>query len=173
LFFVISGFLITSILLASRGGSGYFRNFYARRFLRIFPLFYAVLFLRFMVWPALGMPLPPVLAASSHLFWLFGSNFVPTLTEPDPIEVAWLLAVEEQFYLVWPLLIFGLPTRWVPGLLVGVLALGVGLRAQAVLGGVSPEVIYHATYYRLDGLAVGALLATIVRDPRRAVRLRA
>src|SRR5262249_33213034 len=53
------------------------------------------------------------------------------------------------------------------------LALGVGLRAQAVLGGVSPEVIYHATYYRLDGLAVGALLATIVRDPRRAVRLRA
>jgi peptidoglycan/LPS O-acetylase OafA/YrhL len=176
LFFVISGFLITALLLEARGKEGYFRNFYARRFLRIFPLFYAVLAVRFFVLPLLGEPLPPHVAQNAPMYWLYASNFVhgaADASDPfDLIDVSWSLAVEEQFYLVWPFLVMLLPRNWIPRFLVAILGLGIVLRIVALMWGATLEELYFATPLRLDGLAVGALVAVAVRTPDWHVHLR-
>ncbi len=77
LFFVLSGFLITGILLGSKNKPRYFRNFYARRALRIFPLYYVVLIALFLILPLLVKPSPLLEIARSHQIWLwtYTSNF--------------------------------------------------------------------------------------------------
>ncbi len=117
-FFVISGFLITGILLDNRSESSkpfVLRQFYARRFLRIFPLFYATLVIGF------------VLRADSlrqTLFWHAGylSNIYFYLWGwCGQLSHFWSLAVEEQFYLFWPLLMIFLPKRFLlPAILAGI-----------------------------------------------------
>jgi peptidoglycan/LPS O-acetylase OafA/YrhL len=112
LFFVLSGFLITGILFDSKSGSHYFRNFYIRRVLRIFPLYFGVLFLGLIVLPAF-FPLFRELYSTSireqGWLWLFGTNvylsIVNTWSLPG-FEHFWSLAVEEHYYLFWPLLLF-------------------------------------------------------------------
>jgi peptidoglycan/LPS O-acetylase OafA/YrhL len=112
LFFVLSGFLITGILLDSKGHPLYFRSFYARRALRIFPLYYAALFLFFVV-PRAIPSVPATYSFAWHdqrWFWFYLGNFHPL--GPDAkqfIGQFWSLAIEEQFYLVWPLLIWLTP----------------------------------------------------------------
>jgi len=108
LFFVLSGFLITGNLLDTRGSQNYFSNFYARRSLRILPLYYGTLVLFFVVLPMLGA-MPDALTTTAHRqwsLWLFVSNW----TDPSNGGVLgflhfWSLAIEEQFYLVWPLIV--------------------------------------------------------------------
>lgn len=94
LFFVLSGFLITRILAESRGARNYFRVFYVRRFLRIFPLYYASLLLLVVLFG--------VGARESAWYWLYASNVRMTLDgwPAAPISHFWSLAVEEQYYLV-------------------------------------------------------------------------
>ena len=106
LFFVLSGFLITWGLLESRDTENYFRNFYARRVLRIFPLYYLMLILTFLVLPALNF-YPKTIADDAPCqwwLWLFLSNWSqPYGICGNSLPHFWSLAVEEQFYLVWPL----------------------------------------------------------------------
>jgi len=109
LFFVLSGFLITRILLETRDSPHYFSSFYSRRALRIFPLYYATLIFLFLLLPALGQT-PALLAEDmplSRQIWLW--TYLSNWTGPRgfgggsaPVFHFWSLAVEEQFYLLFP-----------------------------------------------------------------------
>jgi peptidoglycan/LPS O-acetylase OafA/YrhL len=134
LFFVLSGFLITGILLDSREKPGYFKNFLARRTLRIFPLYYFFLLLTLVLLPplmqTLGHPLPEV--QHQPWFWLYGANYLwltGAFNPPEYLGITWSLAVEEQFYLVWP----GRSTPLFSALGYSLLAVGLaGLLAQVI-----------------------------------------
>jgi peptidoglycan/LPS O-acetylase OafA/YrhL len=167
LFFVLSGFLITGILLDTKGTEGYFRNFYARRCLRIWPLYYAALFFMFVIVPVLRpAEAHTVFEARSLPWWgylVFLQNFlVPIPTSATGLlGVTWSLAVEEQFYLVWPLVVrFTRETR-LRNIAIAVICLSPGLRYYLSLHQVN---IYSNTFCRLDGLMAGALLAIFLRS---------
>ena len=114
LFFVLSGFLITGILLDARGKQNALKVFYFRRVLRIFPLYYAYLIVAFLVLPAFH--------AASHVtysnqwwFWFYCQNIQATFAASFPTTGPghfWSLAVEEHFYLIWPFIVLRLsPAR--------------------------------------------------------------
>jgi peptidoglycan/LPS O-acetylase OafA/YrhL len=172
LFFVLSGFLITGILLDTRGSERYFSTFYGRRFLRIFPLYYLVLFIALVVLPEFpaaqavlegdtGQAEPP----PQWPYWLYLTNF--SIAQRGWlhgwVDVGWTLAIEEQFYLVWPLLIWLCPLRTV-ALLCGVLLVGEPIaRIFARTTDMAALPIFVLTSFRLDGFATGALLAMAQR----------
>lgn len=166
LFFVLSGFLITRILAETRGASNYFRVFYARRFLRIFPLYYVSLLLLVLLFR--------VGAGESAWYWLYASNVKVTLDgwPAAPLSHFWSLAVEEQYYLVWPLVVSLLPRRALVALCAVLVLLVPAARVAGYLGGVPDVGLYVLTPFRLDGLAAGSLLALVVPGlaaPRRYV----
>ena len=155
LFFVLSGFLITGILLKNREQSRYFSSFYARRILRIFPLYFCLLPFIFLLAAFYGGGWP----ADSGYDILYLSNVYNAL-HGWPSRFAahlWSLSVEEQFYIVWPLMIFITPSRWTGAFLLGATTLLIVLRVFASEHGTATA-IYNL--YHLDGLLLGALLAT-------------
>ncbi len=169
LVFVLSGFLITGILLDTRNSERYFTSFYARRFLRIFPLYYLVLFLAFVVLPKFPA-LHPMLAGQAELppqwpYWLYLTNFFIAGSGwvHGWVDISWSLAIEEQFYLVWPLVIWLCPPRAVPLICVAVLLAEPILRILARESGMQALPIFVLPWYRLDGLAMGSLLAVAQR----------
>lgn len=171
LFFVLSGLLITGILLDSRQSEGYFGNFYARRCLRIWPLYYAVLLFMFVIVPVLRpSDAHAVFEARSAPWWaypVFLQNFlvpIPTLAT-GALGVTWSLAVEEQFYLVWPLVVRFCTAAQLRKIAISVICLSPLLRLYLSLHQVN---IYSNTFCRLDGLMAGALLALALRSPRFA-----
>ena len=161
LFFVLSGFLITGILVAARAEAehvGYprslvWRAFLYRRALRILPLAYVGLGVAWL----LGAP-----AMRALPWWYLGylSNALPVLHYPDRSGVGhfWSLAVEEHFYIVWPIVMLFVPTRlWRPLLLVlVVLACPIRILTANIW---DPTVAYESTWSRYDALALGGLLA--------------
>jgi peptidoglycan/LPS O-acetylase OafA/YrhL len=169
LFFVLSGFLITGILHDSKSGARYFRNFYARRALRIFPLYYGTLLAFFVVLPRMFPDSERIGAFQSNAFWhwTYLSNIRVAQAGWPPFDALghfWSLAVEEQFYLVWPavVLLFGrcrliqICLWCVCGALV--------IRSGLVLVGSQPAA-YVLTPARMDALAVGSVLALAARGP--------
>ena len=166
LFFVLSGFLITGILVDSRELPGYFRKFYMRRVLRIFPLYYGVLFLLLALTPVFhiqwhGIFIPLLLYLQNF------SQYNQYTYSPAPgltLNHLWSLAIEEQFYLLWPLLVFAARTR----IRVLRLALALGLCAllfrivlMAVWG--NAYAAHHSMPARADSLLLGATLAMLYR----------
>jgi peptidoglycan/LPS O-acetylase OafA/YrhL len=131
LFFVLSGFLITRILLSEKNKPAYFRNFYARRTLRIFPLYYGVLALQF--WVLLPIfPTPRILADAHYQGWLwaYGYNILTAVKGHFVFSSDWMwlghfwsLAVEEQFYVVWPFIVLALGRETLLKLCIGIVAL--------------------------------------------------
>jgi peptidoglycan/LPS O-acetylase OafA/YrhL len=109
LFFALSGFLITAALLDSQDGLHYFRNFYAKRALRILPLYYAVLLALLVVLPWFIAPRVPYSYEQQATLWLFVLNW--TQASPYGFGHFWSLAIEEQFYLLWPLVVWRLAPR--------------------------------------------------------------
>jgi peptidoglycan/LPS O-acetylase OafA/YrhL len=177
LFFVLSGFLITGLLLDSKGEPHYFRNFYTRRILRIFPLYYAVLAALFLLFP-LVRRLPPLLEmARSHQAWLwtYTTNFfiakAGTWDVLTYVNHFWSLAIEEHFYLLWPLVVFTFTSRTLERICVGVALAALVLRLALALRGVSELSISVLTPCRIDTLCIGALLALMVRRDRGAAPL--
>jgi len=169
LFFVLSGFLITGLLLDAKDGPHYFRNFYARRTLRIFPLYYMVLAALFLVLP-LFVALPPSLElARQHQLWLwtYTSNFyVASQSNWSSLTYVthfWSLAIEEHFYFLWPLVVFRVARGPLERICVGVIVCGLALRIGLALGGVSELAISVLTPCRVDTLCAGGLLAALVR----------
>lgn len=167
LFFVLSGFLITGILLDTKGRATYFHSFYIRRILRIFPLYYAIVVLILVVAPHFAWS--PAWAAAvreSHrwAYWLYVQNWMTASPGVDALSHTWSLAVEEQFYLVWPLVVWYLGRRGLTNLcLVAILGtpfIRLGLR----LAGAGPNPAYVFTISRWDALAAGALVALLMRD---------
>lgn len=172
LFFVLSGFLITGILLRSRRSSTYYRAFYARRVLRIFPLYYAVLVFFLIVVPRLG-----IFSAVNDLwqegsdrnglwFWLYLSNLRVAWTgawQHHALDITWSLAIEEHFYLLWPLVVRHCSERTLLRVCAATAVAALGLRVALVAVDAAPFVAYVLTPARLDTLATGAALAILVR----------
>jgi peptidoglycan/LPS O-acetylase OafA/YrhL len=173
LFFVLSGFLITGILYESANKQHFFRNFYMRRLLRIFPLYYGVLALAFFVAPLippLRGPTLDYLLDRQAWAWLYGVNIYLAGHEPwsfSYLNHFWSLSVEEHFYVFWPLVVFLLARR--PRMLIGVsLAISLGAMLARVVGllmGVSWWATVVLTPFKLDGLALGSFLAVMARQP--------
>ncbi len=159
-FFVLSGFLITSILLRQRGsasGGTLALRFYARRFVRLAPPFYLAIALAV----ALGI------SGMSDDWWVHGlylSNVLIVLREQwDGAGHFWTLAVEEQFYLLWFPAVVLTPRRWLLPIVLGCLFLAPGFRMLIVLG--ASEFINVLLPGQLDSLAAGALVAVAIRTP--------
>ena len=122
LFFVLSGFLITGILVDTAAQRNFFRNFYARRALRIFPLYYALLVVGFAVYPTFAPAIHAdrdwrLFLDGQWWFWSYLANIRLAAVGGAPMNFGhlWSVAIEEQFYLVWPLLLllaWRLGRRW-------------------------------------------------------------
>jgi peptidoglycan/LPS O-acetylase OafA/YrhL len=170
LFFVLSGFLITGILLDAKASPHFLRNFYVRRVLRIFPLYYGVLAFLFVVLPALPIPYPAGLAESArHQGWLwpYGTNLYLALHRAWALPYVshfWSLAVEEHFYLVWPFVVLLCTRAALLRVCIGVALTSLGLRYAFCLHGAGDVALVVLTPLRLDALAIGALLAVASRD---------
>jgi peptidoglycan/LPS O-acetylase OafA/YrhL len=167
LFFVLSGFLITGILYDSLQEQQFFRKFYMRRALRIFPLYYGVILLLLLLTPWLRIPWHGM--QWSLMAYLQNTNIAMPLYKfrPGPyisIDPMWSLAVEEQFYLVWPMVIFFVRKR--SSLLAICLVGGIAslvLRFELFQHGVIYDVVNRSILCRADGLLAGAALALLVR----------
>jgi peptidoglycan/LPS O-acetylase OafA/YrhL len=163
LFFVLSGFLITGILLDSRDRSGYYRRFYARRALRILPAYYLLL---------IGLA---VLRQASLSYLGLSSIYLANLTVlfgvPNDYGPLWSLAVEEHFYIVWPALVRRAKLRSVAALALGICLAEPLLRAAAFEMGKAGGIATY-TWFVADGLAMGGGLAVVLRTAisRRRVR---
>ena len=179
LFFVLSGFLITGILIDSKADRGYFRIFYARRCLRIFPLYYgflAVLFLAAALGASRGCEECPFLLDNQLWFWGYATNLLVIhggWTElPFNTGPLWSLAVEEQFYLIWPAVVLWLGA----GRLALTCAILIGLspvaRLVMYLAGAPDAATYTLSIVRFDGFAVGGLIALALRNELWSSRLR-
>ncbi len=159
LFYVLSGFLITGILLGVRepvDRAGALRAFYIRRALRIFPAFYLTLAV---IWWA-DLPLVRE-SVAWHAAYLSNVYTFVRGEWPGAISHFWSLAVEEQFYLVWPWLIVFAPRRWlVPGIVAAIVSAPL---FRLWMGALGYKETMHAvlTPGCLDSLGVGALLAAV------------
>lgn len=166
LFFVLSGFLITHLLLALQAQPGALRSFYLRRTLRIVPLAWLMVLLMFVLRPAFD--LPAVSSRPDHPAWylLFVANWAQVFgLGGSELPSFWSLGVEEQFYLLWPALLAGRSARGVLRLSLVVATAGVAVRVAMVTLGAAPEGIYVNTFARMDALAAGAALAAALRLP--------
>ena len=159
LFFILSCLLITGILVDSKNSAAYFRNFYGRRALRILPLYLtciAVMSIAYRGYGSYFVLSLGFLANFDHLF------HVP---EPHGPGVFWSLSIEEHFYLLWPLLVYFLNRSHL--LLLSILIVGVTpiLRGVCAAYGMDANSeIYMYSFFRFDGLALGAALAIWVRS---------
>src|SRR5438046_1243127 len=169
LFFVLSGFLITGILLDARDAPHYYRSFFVRRVLRIFPLYYATLLVLFVLLPAFGL-LPASFkrdAMAELSLWGYFSDWYGAF-HPGEASVShfWSLAVEEQFYLLWPFVIHRRSAEWVMRLCFAIALAALALRVAMLLTGTPGVYTFLAT--RMDALALGAAAAAAFRVPSAA-----
>jgi peptidoglycan/LPS O-acetylase OafA/YrhL len=168
LFFVLSGFLITGILYDAKNSDRYFKNFYVRRVLRIFPLYYAVIFFAAVIVPRFTAD--PRLHLDHHGVWYwtyfqnigrawFGakSNFL--------VDVTWSLAIEEQYYMLWPLVVFFLSRRALLAVSLGLAIVSGVWRIVLLKLGANFDAVYVTTFSHLDGIALGSWLALVARGP--------
>ena len=158
LFFILSGFLITGILLDTRNDTNAIRNFYIRRGLRIWPLYFAFLLVAFV---PLRRMVPPHLSAWVYL--LFAQNFFYVANTGPLLDPTWSLGVEEQFYLAWPWIAMRVRRDTLLKICCAVLGLSPVVRCVFRLGGADPTFIYANTLCRMDGIAMGGAIAAWMR----------
>jgi peptidoglycan/LPS O-acetylase OafA/YrhL len=171
LFFVLSGFLITGILLDGRkeveAGTSRFwmlRQFYARRFLRIIPLYYAVVLVGWIIkLPGFTKTVGWNLAYSTNFYIVLHGEWI------DVASHLWTLSVEEQFYLVWPWIVLFFPKKWLLPSFIGLAIFAMAYRVLA-MGWFGPW-LGVTPFASLDCFGAGALLAMAQRreiagDPR-------
>jgi peptidoglycan/LPS O-acetylase OafA/YrhL len=172
LFFVLSGFLIGGILMDHRGADNYFRNFWSRRVLRIFPVYFLLLATYLGARTVDHVFHPHALEAwlikdtvPTWPYFVFLQNyFMSAIGDVGSywIGVTWSLGVEEQFYFVMPLLIFLLPRKHLVGLALTCVVAAFLLRA---VPSIPPIWKYLGTPFRIDDLMLGVLVACLVRNP--------
>ena len=166
IFFVLSGFLITQILLTNRNAinvgqrslGNTYRSFFARRALRIFPLYYLIITVVFFKYPQTSD-----IASHPLYYYFYGSNILLQKTGnwADILSPFWTLAVEEQLYLVWPWIVLLTPKtsfHWIIGLMI---AAGIAFRAYGYTQGNLDGVLAPASF---DAFGIGALWAYITID---------
>jgi len=170
LFFILSGYLITDILLRDSERTGFRKmlgRFYLRRAVRILPAYVLAL--------ALLYPLVHVELRKDWYYYAFFLQNVPFAFRLIPwsaLMPLWSLAVEQHFYLVWPVLVYFLPRRWLTPVLVAIVVGSPLLRWVCTPLFAYPEAIYTLTPFRLDDMAFGALAAVWLPrcDPKATVR---
>jgi peptidoglycan/LPS O-acetylase OafA/YrhL len=175
LFFVLSGFLITGILYDTRHATNFFKAFYARRALRLFPLYFLAVGIVLFTAALLHTPM----TWKAIPFYIYGANLmlgikggVPDFTPYFNCVHFWSLATEEQFYSLWPLVVFLVPSRRIlmqicAGGILGALI----FRVVFTHLGVSSWILYTELPARMDSLLAGGMLALAVRGPRPEVWL--
>lgn len=161
IFFVLSGFLITKILFENRewskshltGRQSIIKNFYTRRFLRIFPIYYITLFLLYVAGPATGTSI----RENFIYFVTYTSNFYFFSAEQwdGMLSHLWSLSVEEQFYLLWPWLMLYINRKYL--LYVILISIAIGFSTQLLLRNNDFGDIFTLSCF--DGFGFGALLA--------------
>jgi peptidoglycan/LPS O-acetylase OafA/YrhL len=167
LFFALSGFLITNILVESRG-PGALRTFWIRRALRIFPLYYSFLFVLTIALPlVVSMPDPLSHVEYRGWYWAYLCNWRVHGVIPG-LQHSWSLAVEEQFYLLWPLFVLNASDRTVLRTCVALAALALAARVGLRAIHAPPGAVYMFTFARMDGLTLGAAAALLLRHARTA-----
>lgn len=170
LFFVLSGFLITTILMNEVDKPFFLQNFYMRRMLRIFPLYYLCLVIFLIAFPLLGWYNQELNYFIQHQVWLWTylQNWLYSFQLTDDARMLthlWSLAVEEQFYLVWPFLILLIRK---PGrlFLVMLLLLLSVMVIRSVIWFQQIEDLNYTTLYtftRIDGICIGSMVALLMR----------
>ncbi|HUB29595.1 MAG TPA: acyltransferase [Terracidiphilus sp.] len=165
-FFVLSGYLIGGILYDTRHREGFFRVFYTRRILRVFPVFYVTLLAILLFNTLYKVPY-------DYHFWvhfLYIQNLLPSYIHQHSSHVSmihfWSLAVEEQFYLLWPLVVWLFPERKkLLSIATCLIAFSCILRIAAPFFIASPKAIVWFTPTRADAILLGVILALIRHDP--------
>lgn len=163
LFFVLSGFLITGVLLDAKSTTNRYRNFLARRSLRIFPLYFVALTTFVVIIPMLTGPRNPFEQATEKQFylWTYLTNVHMSLAGQwnfGRLDHFWSLAVEEHFYLIWPWIIFTVPNRWLLRVAtIGFVVCSSSRIAFAAMSqnDVAPDVF---SFFRFDAMLIGAML---------------
>ncbi len=198
LFFVLSGFLITGILFDARDGQHRFRNFYVRRTLRIFPLYYGIMLALLVTYPVLHWQMswkwlvwPAYIGNFARFFHPYAdhspfqllADFQPIgsfhgIHCPLALGHFWSLCLEEQFYLFWPCVVFTVRDRvkltWICAISFP-MCLAMRLAGQQFLPNWMLEngILNRATPFRLDALLIGGMIALLLRGPRSGLLLRA
>ena len=181
LFFVLSGFLITGVLLNSKGAPHFFKNFYMRRVLRIFPVNYLylgcfTLGILYLTHFSDGAANEKAREAISELpwVWLYSTNILIAKRGAfitSSINQFWSLAIEEQFYLVWPALVFNLSRERLLKFCGMSIVLSLLFRLIISLTCENHEIINHVlTVARLDQFCCGDLVALLLRSPENIVK---
>lgn len=170
LFFVLSGFLITDILMRSLGQENFLRNFYMRRALRIFPLYYLSLVIFLVILPAFkSFPVNlDYYVDNQWWFWTYLQNWLFILKKTSSTDILhhlWSLAVEEQFYLIWPLIILIVrKPRLLLLFMVVVLLLFILIRYIIWEKQIENLAYFNLyTFSRIDGIAIGSMTALVHR----------
>lgn len=156
LFFVLSGFLITRILLAAKSSASYFSHFYIKRSLRIFPLYYLALCI-YIFAACLLKENTNSITSSALCFGLYLQNIAMTFkwNISGPVHF-WSLAVEEHFYLFWPVVIYYVSARRLPFIIYSIIVCAIITRIILFYNGYE---VFYFTGTTIDALAIGALLA--------------
>ena len=166
LFFVLSGFLITGILvdLKHKDLKGYFAHFYQRRARRILPPYVMLLIVVTLVFGTAW--------AVNWFLYLGLTNYIVLFPGPPfmPFNPLWSLGVEEQFYVVWPFLVYFLSEKKLPYVLCGLLVLAPVFRVLAIPYDTTHQMVYMGTPFRMDCLAMGSLLTFVWRAKGDAIR---
>ena len=165
MFFILSGFLITTIILGHGHQRGFLKNFYARRSLRIWPIYYLTLMTVAAVSTFLS-PRPSMEWLPSYLIYMqnFQKYWFAPAPRPEYIAHFWTLAIEEQFYLLWPASLLLLGKKCLIHLCLALLAMSIAARSA----GYSEKILIA----RCDGFALGALLAYLSHGGFMQVRPR-
>jgi len=177
LFFVLSGFLITDILLRALGNPNFLRNFYTRRILRIFPVFYLSLVVCLLFLPGIR---PLNLNAEYYIqnqfwIWTYLQNWLFIFKEPYGDQIllhTWSLAVEEQFYLLWPLVILLVRKPKILLIMALSLLILVVISRYFIWTLKIKDLAYSSlfTFTRIDGLCIGCILAVLIRNNARYLK---
>jgi peptidoglycan/LPS O-acetylase OafA/YrhL len=169
LFFVLSGFLITGILYDTRKATNFFKVFYARRALRLFPLYFFAVAIVLVV----GVLSHSPIGWKAIPFYIYGANLMLPLKNGSPNFTPyfscyhfWSLALEEQFYSVWPLVVYFVARRkTLIHICIGGMLSALVFRVVLTHFAASPQILYTELPSRMDSLLVGALLALTLREP--------
>ena len=177
-FFALSGFLITGILIDSKGKAGYFRNFFVRRALRIFPVYYCFLIAWFIVLPNIlpgdtsDLRYP---ASTQAWYFTYTTNFFIALKggdfPPPRTYHLWSLALEEQFYLIWPAVVAVCGLLAFKRVIVGCFLFALLFRIGVYLVGAIYQWGFLMLPGHMDAIMTGCMLALLLREPVWRARL--
>ena len=174
LFFVISGYLITKILLKGKGAPKQLRYFYLRRSLRIFPVYYVTLFFLFILLPFMGYSLSWLASETDNqvYFWTYLNNWIRPYIHNKGFAHLWSLAIEEQFYLIWPFVVIYFSKSSLFRISVFMIISAPIFRFllfyyfQTDQEGIGAKAAYAFTFARWDAIALGALMAVAVTSEK-------